>query len=367
MFARKILIVVLALAFVGCTKAATLTPQAQIEVVKTVVVEKVITPTPAPQVKLTKIQIPLGWLNNDEFVALQVAQEKGFFARQGLDVNLISGGGSTGFDPIIAIGGFDENVRISVPAALSLVLKAYAEGMDVVAVMALTQKEPSGFLTIVKENRQATSPCDFKGKVVSMQTESTWYVDALATTCSKGPLKSGVDFTVIPAGWTPDCLLSDECDYYCAWYTNQPYALALQGMKEGNEVGNYQMFLTSDFLPFYFGDVIVTTHAYLKEHPDRVKAFVTASVEGLQFTLDHPEEAINIASRVPGVDPKHAQWRIPVQNELVVSPDTEKCGLGYMNPVLVQEMIDFLFKNGQIAKSFSATEVVDNSFISACK
>lgn len=325
-----------------------------------VVVVKLITPIPVPTPKLTPLLVPLGWLNNDEFVALQVAQKNGYFAAVGLDPTLASGGGSTGFNPILAVNGFDDSVRIGVPAALSLVLSAKAEGTDVIAICALLQKEPSGFLTLIKDGRRAQSPCNFAGKIVSMQTDGFWYVDLLGAVCKNGPLTSGKDFTVIPAGWTPDCLTSSQCDYYCAWSTNQPFAFSQQGLVEGKD---YEMFLTADFLPFYYADVIVTTRAYADKNPEIVRAFVAAAVKGMQYTIDYPTEAADIAASIPGVNREHAIWRIPAQNKLMVSPDTETHGLGYMDLNKVQTMIDFLAANGQIKKAFKAEEVIDNSFL----
>jgi len=346
-------LIIFAIALLVLTSCAPVTPQ---------IVERtvVITPTAEKPVQLTNIQVPLGWLNNDEFVALQVAQTKGFYTKNGLGITLISGGGSTGMDPIIAINGFDESIRIGVPAALSLVLKAYAEGVDVVALAAISQYEPGGFIALMKDGRRAQNPCDFKGRTVAMQSEAQWYVDALGAVCDTGPLVSGQDFTVIPAGWTPDCLLSGQCDFYCGWSTNQPFMLEQQGLKEGID---YEMFLASDFLPFYYSDVIVTTKAYIEVHPEIVKAFVTASMQGLQYSLDNPGEAIIITSGVPGVTEEHAAWRIPAQNKLATSEDTLTYGVGYINTEKVQAMIDFLYQNGQIPKSFNAEEVINNSFL----
>src|SRR4030042_5472862 len=141
----------------GCAKP---TPQV---IERTVVITATPVPTTIPE-KLTTVNIPLGWFNNDEFVALQVAQSKGFYQKSGLNVNLISGGGSTGFDPLIAINGFDDAIRIGVPAAMSLVLKAYDQGVDVVALAALTQYEPGGFIALTANGVHARTPCDFRGR-----------------------------------------------------------------------------------------------------------------------------------------------------------------------------------------------------------
>lgn len=331
---------------------------------ETVVVEVTpVPPEPTPR-RLSSFIVPLCWLFNDEFVAPAAAIELGYYEEAGFpSVTLVSGGGSTGFDPVYAINGFDSNVRIGIQASMAEVIRAYAEGMDVVAIGALLQNEPCGFLTLITEDRRAQGPCDFQGRIVSMQTEAQWYVDALGTLCPPdegGPFTAGVDFTVIPAGWTPDCLLAGQCDYYCAWATNQPFMLAQQGMVEGED---YEMFLVSSYLPFYYGDVLVTTRAYIEQNPETVENFVGATIKGLQFVLENPDEGVAIASRIEGVDPDHAEWRIPIQNELVISEDTEVHGLGWMNIEKVQEMIDFLYENSQISVTFNAEEIIDNSFL----
>lgn len=317
----------------------------------------------AEEPELRDLNVPLGWLYNDEFVAPAVAQAKGFYEEAGLDPRFISGGGATGFDPVKAINGFDQWIRIGIEAALSQAIIAHASGeVDVQVVLALHQIEPSGFITIIDEEtgRRAQGPCDFKGRVVSMQPDSTWYVDALGAVCEDGPISSGEDFQVIPAGWTPDCLLVGGCDYYCGWATNQVFMLAQEGLVDGED---FEMFLTADYLPFYYVDVVVTTKAFIDEHPEVVKAFVDATVQGMQYTLDNPEEAIEIAGALEGVDPAHAEWRIPIQNPMMTSPATEEHGLGYMDLDKVQEMIDFMAENGQIEESFPAEELVDNSFL----
>jgi NitT/TauT family transport system substrate-binding protein len=315
------------------------------------------------QGKNTKLMVPLGWLNNDEFVALQVADAQGFYNEQGISVTLVSGGGSTGFDPILAVNGFDPSIRFGVEAALSQVITARSQGIDVVAVAALQQYEPSGFITLITPDRRAQSPCDFKGRVVAMQPDTTWYVDALGAKCPEsegGPLVSGKDFTVIPAGFSPDCLLTGDCDYYCGWKTNQLFEFAQMGKVYGTD---YEMFLTSDYLPFYYTDVVITTRAFAEQNPDLVRGFVKATMQGLDFTLNNPNEAVAISSEVPGVAPEHATWRIPIQNELAVSPETDQYGLGYMDLDKVQAMIDTLYELGQIDVQLSASDVIDNSYL----
>lgn len=377
--------VVLLVVLVGCTTPAPQVIEKEVVVEKPVVetvivertvvvekeipveIEKIVVTTPRPkEPTIQAFVVPLCWLYNDEFVVPATAIELGYYEEAGFPlVTMVSGGGSTGFDPVVAINGFDDNVRIGIQASMAEVIKAHAEGIDVVAVGALLQVEPCAFVTLITEDRRAQGPCDFEGRVVAMQSEAIWYLELLGKLCSKRPLEVGVesDITWIPAGWNPSCLMAEgegACDYYCCWATNQVFGLEEQGYEK--DVG-YEMFMVHDYFPFYYADVLITTRDYLERHPETVRAFVQATMKAAQYVLDFPDEAIAIASRIEGVTPAHAEWRIPVQNELVTSKDTEIHGIGWINLNKVQEMIDFLYENGQIDHAFSAEEVVNNSFI----
>jgi NitT/TauT family transport system substrate-binding protein len=312
--------------------------------------------------------VPLGWLLNDEFAAFVAANELGLYSDAGIqEVIFVSGGGSTGFDPIKAINGFDPKIRFGIPASMAAVIKAYSEGIDVVVIASMLQYEPVAFMTLLKDGRRSQSPCDFAGKVVAIQPDSHWYAEPLGATCSPdsgGPLVPGKDFTVIPAGFTPDCLFSGQCDYYTGWTVNQPFSFEQEGMTLGKD---YEMFLMADYLPFYYGDVIVTTRAFINENPEIVAAFVKASVKGIKYVYDNPEAGIDIANKIEGVDPNHAEWRIPVQNLLVTSPETDVHGVGWVEVEKVQSMIQFLYDHDQIDTLFDAKNIVDTSFLEALK
>ena len=320
-------------------------------------------PATAAQAK-TALVVPLGWLLNDEFTPLVAAQKQGFFSAGGLDVTLISGGGSTGFDPIKAINGMDSKITFGVPADISAVINAHAQGLDVVAIAAFTPIAPAAFFALTANGNHAKSPCDFKGKVVAMQADSLWIPEVLGGRCPAsqgGPLKSGVDFTVIPAGFTPDCLFSNQCDFYSGWVTNQAFILKQKGLVEGKD---YEYFMYSDFMPIYYGDVVVTTSQNIKNHPDRVKAFVQAVANGLKYVYENPANGIQIADTIEGVDPLHAAWRIPAQNKITMTDDTKAHGFGWIDIDKVQQEIQFLYDNKQITKMFDAHEIVDMSFYS---
>jgi ABC-type nitrate/sulfonate/bicarbonate transport system substrate-binding protein len=279
----------------------------------------------------------------------------------------MAGGGSTGLDPIKAINGMASNVTIGVAATMTFVIQAYEAGLDVVVVGSQLQYDPTSYITKLTPGQTRTlGPCDFKGRVVSQQPDSQWLAKALGELCPAaqgGPLIAGKDFTLVPAGWDVGCMTSGKCDYLTGFSVNQPFALIQQGLVQGKD---WDLFLASSYIPLYYADNIVTTRAFIKAHPDVVSAFTKATIAGLQYTLDNPTGTAAIASKIQGVDPAHAAWRIPAQDKLETSTGSSGTGvhgLGWTDPVLVQKMIQFLYDNKQIDHVFDANLIIDNSFL----
>ena len=56
---------------------------------------------------------------------------------------------------------------------------------------------------------------------------------------------------------------------------------------------------TAQYLSDLYGNALFTTETYAKANPDLVKQFRDAALKGLQYTIDHPDEA--------GADPEEGQ------------------------------------------------------------
>ena len=62
------------------------------------VVALLVTPLAAQQKPLKRVSVQLGWIKNVQFGGLFVADQRGWFAQEGLDVTFIAGG--AGIEPI---------------------------------------------------------------------------------------------------------------------------------------------------------------------------------------------------------------------------------------------------------------------------
>jgi NitT/TauT family transport system substrate-binding protein len=116
-------------------------------------------------------------------------------------------------------------------------------------------------------------------------------------------------------------------------------------------------------LPSY-ADVIFTTGKVVAENPALVAAYLRAVAKGMQYILDHPEEAIDVVVHQPGEieDGKKLAWRWKVQNPLFTSADTAANGLLWMNPATWTQMVSFLKEVNEIPNLIPADSVMTTRF-----
>lgn len=112
---------------------------------------------------------------------------------------------------------------------------------------------------------------------------------------------------------------------------------------------------------------------FLEANADLAKKFVRATMKGLQFGIDNPKKTVeNIVKMGEKQDPEQNTWRMSVQNTLVTSDDTQKFGLGYINPErikkIAQIMYDLMEGTGadakrQLSRLPEPSEVMTNDYL----
>lgn len=230
-------------------------------------------PSQAP----VKISLRLAWVYDMAEVGVFVAKEKGFYAKEGIDLNIEPGGGNSGPPfPLVSARSFDFGV-----GGAGELLMARSQGMPVVAIGAEFQNTPVGF--IVREESDIRTFSDFRRKRVGIQTGSD--TDTLyRALLSKNGLKS-TDIKERPINFSMALFLANEIDVLPGYVTNQPITLAGKGVK------TRVITAKSEGLNYY-GNIYFVTEKTLKERPDLVKRFMRATKAGWEHALTNKADAI---------------------------------------------------------------------------
>ena len=100
----------------------------------------------------------------------------------------------------------------------------------------------------------------------------------------------GVDISrlhVIPSSYEIRDLVDGKVDAFNSYLSNEPYFLKQQGVE-------FTVLNPRNYGVDFYSDILFTTEDELKQHPERVKAFRQASLEGWYYAMDHPQEIIDL-------------------------------------------------------------------------
>lgn len=298
--------------------------------------------------ELQKITFVLDWVPNTNHTGVYVAQEKGFFKDEGLDVTIIQPS-DVGSDTLVAT----EKAQFGVSYQESVTF-ARSEKVPVVSIAAIIQHNTSGFASLKDKN--ITVPKDFEGKKYggwgSPTEEAT--IKYLMTQAGADPSKVNILTTGTADFFQASS--SDQIDFAWIFEGWDGMAAKLKGIDI-----NYIDLGKLDPVFDYYTPVIITSENLIKTDKDLVERFMRAASKGYDFAIQKPEEAADIFIKaVPESDKalvKESQKYLAGQYKA----DAEAWGM--QKEEVWQRYTDWLFSNGFIKESIDVKSAYTNDFI----
>lgn len=246
-------------------------------------------PTTDKKDELTEVKVVLDWTPNTNHTGLYVAQEKGYFQEEGLDVEIMLPG-EAGADQLIASGQADFGISNQ-----ESITEARVQDIPLVSIAAIIQHNTSGFAAPVDKNIK--SPKDFEGK-----TYGGWgspVEEAVLSTLMKQDGGDMDKLNIVNIG-TADYFTAVKRDIDFAWIFYGWTGIEAELREEELEM----LYLTdfSDKLDYYT-PVLATSEEQIEKNPETVEKFLSAVSKGYEFAIENPEAAANILiDAVPDLD-----------------------------------------------------------------
>lgn len=229
------------------------------------------------------ITLQTDWYAQPEHGGYYQALVKGYYADEGLDVEIIPGGlrcanmEKTGMNEVDFSIGRSDDVMVRI-----------ARGVPLTIIGIEMQHDPTALF--FHPSQKITSLRDLDGRTIKAGMGMIW------TQLLKKQLN--IDFTIVPTGNGFGEFLQNETLLQQGFATNEPFFLEKQGAKIG-------------ILLLYQGGsdtyrVIISSSRFAQEHPEIVLAFVRASLKGWKSFLTE--------------DPSQAFERIAEHNHLMKEP-----------------------------------------------
>jgi NitT/TauT family transport system substrate-binding protein len=242
-------------------------------------------PLSSPTVQaLTEVSVVMGYIPNVQFAPFFVADEKGYFAEEGIKINYNWG---FEFDGIKLVGGNQSDFAI---VTGEQVLQARAQNIPIVYIGNWYNAFPISVVSLA--DKGIKTPQDLVGKKVGLPglfgaSYTAWRALLHATEIEEQDVQvENIGFTQVQA---IDRGIVDAAVVYA---NNEPVQLELAG-KDLNQINIWE-------IAKLVGNGVVTNEATLKNRPHIAGGFVRALLRGVQDTIDNPNEAFDITvKRVP--------------------------------------------------------------------
>ncbi|MFV0300578.1 MAG: ABC transporter substrate-binding protein [Paracoccus sp. (in: a-proteobacteria)] len=233
------------------------------------------------------LTLQLKWVTQAQFAGYYVAQDKGFYDEEGLNVTIKPGGPDIAPTQVLAGGGADVTVEW-MPAALA----AREKGLPLVNI-AQPFKSSGMMLTCLKESGITDPATDFKGKTLGVWFSGNEYpflswMSHLGLSTDGGP--DGV--TVLKQGFNVDPLLQKQA----ACISTMTYNEYGQVLDAGIAPEDLVTFKYEDQGVATLEDGLYTLQSNLDDQAmvDKLTRFVRASMKGWKYAEENPDEAAEI-------------------------------------------------------------------------
>ena len=283
------------------------------------------------------------------YAPLYLAQENGYFAEEGLNVEFYYAAAADIVKNVAA-----GNVEFGFPNA-DAVVAAKAQGIPV-KVVHTTYQEGLGAIIFGSDSGIST-PADLKGKKVAVTSlGSANHFQLQAAMESAGLTIDDVQVEIVGTGAILTALTEGQVD-----------AIVFSKLRtiELNNSGYAASEITCDqFLPS-FGNVLVAGDKLVAEDPETVDGFCRALNKAIEYIIDgHVEEAVDMS--IEKYAPTFAEKRdvvVQILNDVFVktlwqSDYTRENGIGASNPEKWQALIDESKEIGNIDETFDASELL---------
>ncbi|WP_029076628.1 ABC transporter substrate-binding protein [Kaistia adipata] len=230
----------------------------------------------APAQAADKLTLLLDWFYNPDHAPLVIAQEKGIFAKHGLDVEMIAPADASAPPRLVAAGQAD--IAITYQPDLMLQVK---QGLPLTRIGTLIETPLNAL--IVLQDGPVKELADLKGKKIGYSVASLQNAYIGTVLASVGLSEKDVEMVNVNFNLSTS-LMSGQVDAIIDGYRNvELISLRLEG-KPGKA-----FFLEEHGVPAYDELIYVTRNA-LRDDP-RLPRFLAAVEEATIYLTNHPDEA----------------------------------------------------------------------------
>lgn len=279
-----------------------------------------------------KIKFTLDWRFEGPSAPFLLAKSKGYFAAEGLDVEIDAGNGSAGAVTRIATGAYDMGF-----ADFNALVEydAKTPGSKIQGIYMAYNSTPAAVFVLKKSG--VTKPADLAGKTLAAPIFDAGRKAWPAFAKANGLATDAVKWQTVEPAIRETLLARGDVDGITGFYFTSVLNLEARGVKPEDIVA---LKYPEHGVEFY-GNTLIASPKMLSEHPSAVAGFVRAFNKALKVTIASPDAAIlAVKERDPLINVALEGRRLKLALEsVVVTPETRSLGLGAVDPARLKRSV----------------------------
>lgn len=309
------------------------------------------TTTPVPKAKQA-VTLSLSYIPDVQFAPYYVAQDKGYFAAEGLEVTM-QYGSINDLMSLVAQG--------KIPFALvsgDELIQARANGIPVQMIATQYQKYPVALAALKSKN--INSLADIKGKTIGIPGAfGSTYIGLKALLASAKLTESDINLQTI--GFTQrEALAQGKVDAAMVYSMNEPVALKADGV----DINLFEVSANSNLASIG----LMAGESLISSNPDLVQRMVRAVQHGIKDTIANPDAAfestIKVAPDAKSTNPEQRKQVLRETAKYMVNETVKGQPFGFNDAKIWEKTEQFLFDNKLTRTRTDASKGFLNKYLS---
>jgi NitT/TauT family transport system substrate-binding protein len=311
----------------------------------------------SPAAAQTKLKMVLNWKYNGAQAMFFLAEDRGYFKAEGLDVTFDQGNGSGAAVPLVANGTYDMGFG-DINALIELAGKK--PGDTPVGVYVMFNQPP--FTLVVKADSPIKTPKDFEGKTLGAPANDA-ALKLFPAFCKLTKIDcSTVKLTNMQPNLREQMLLGGQIDGAFGYTGTISQALKKVGANPDKDV---RWFNFMDYGMALYSNTIIVSKKLATENPAAVKGFLRALNKGMVDVIKDPDAGIAaVLKREPLLNPAFEMdsLKLAMRNDMN-HPEIATIGLGNADMKRMATAIDILVDAYQLPNKPKLEDIFNPAFL----
>jgi len=304
----------------------------------------------------TDLKFTLDWVFQGPTAAFLVANKKGYYKDEGLNVTIDKGQGSGQAVTRIAGGAYDMGFA-DINSLIEFNVKNPDKAMK--AVLMVYDAPPFGVYTLKKNN--ITKPADLVGKTLGAPVFDASYRLFPAFAAKTGIDNAKVNKKNMDPPLRETMLVRGEVDFISGHYFSSFLDLKARGVAASDIVAMRY----ADFGLDFYGNAVIVGPKFAAEKPNAVKGFNKATIRAWKDALANPTEAVAIAKGIDAlIDDKLELERLDLAIKTnILTPYVKANGMGDVDKARLGRSIEQVAQAFALATTPKADDIWTDAFL----